>query len=381
MTETEQQHRAAIRITLIGSLIDTLLGISKIAFGMLSHSAALVADGIHSLSDLATDALVLVMLRISAQDPDKDHPWGHGRFETVGTVFLGSALIAVAGAMAYESLQNLLQVSSLKIPEWPALVVAAVSIVAKEGIYRYSLQIANQVNSDLLRANAWHSRTDALSSIVVFVGVAGAMSGLPWLDSVAAIAVALFVARIGWRFAWQSLLELVDTALPDEQLKPLQACVMSIDGIRNVHSFKSRRVGNQSVLEMHIQVAPYLSASEGHFLGDRAVCKLHEQFEDIGHVIYHIDTYDDELEQVCHSRPLRPQIEAQLAPLLVELPLGLQLKRLDLHYHHQQIDLELCFLWTEYQHPSPEQLACQVREQLGNPAWLHRVQISFGADG
>lgn len=343
MQRDSAQLKAANKVTLIGAAVDAVLGLLKITFGTISHSSALIADGIHSLSDLFTDLLVIIILKISGKGPDEDHPWGHGHFETVGTAILGSILIAVAGAMAYDSILNLLSSSALLIPEWPALAVAFISVALKEWIYRYTLKIGKQIGSDLLIANAWHSRTDALSSIVVFVGVAGAMSGITWLDSAAAIAVAIMVAKIGWDLSWNSFQELVGTSLPQEKIQQYKAQVMSVEGILSVHSFKTRAMGNKNLLEMHIQVSPFISASEGHLIGDSACSKLYES-DDIGHIIYHIDTYDDEENEAnphAHLQPMRSEIEPFVLNYLHSLSTDIDLHRLSLHYQGNKVDLEI----------------------------------------
>lgn len=343
MQRDSAQLKAANKVTLIGAAVDAVLGLLKITFGTISHSSALIADGIHSLSDLFTDLLVIIILKISGKGPDEDHPWGHGHFETVGTAILGSILIAVAGAMAYDSILNLLSNRALLMPEWPALAVAFISVALKEWIYRYTLKIGKQIGSDLLIANAWHSRTDALSSIVVFVGVAGAMSGITWLDSAAAIAVAIMVAKIGWDLSWNSFQELVGTSLAQEKIQQYKAQVMSVEGILSVHSFKTRAIGNKNLLEMHIQVSPFISASEGHLIGDSACSKLYES-DDIGHIIYHIDTYDDEENEAnphAHLQPMRSEIEPFVLNYLHSLSADIDLHRLSLHYQGNKVDLEI----------------------------------------
>ena len=350
MSETRSNQSQAQRITIIGSVIDAILGVLKIIFGMLSHSSALIADGIHSLSDLLTDFMVVWVIKYSHQEPDEEHPWGHARFETIGTVILGCILIAVAGAMAYESLLTLIRNEVIQLPEWPALVIAAISVLAKEVIFRYTLAVGKRIKSDLIIANAWHSRTDAFSSIVVFVGVAGAMAGLAWLDAVAAIGVALIIAKVGWDLTWKSILELVDTALPEEQTQAYTEVIMEVEGILSVHSFKSRTMGSQSLLEMHLQVAPHLSASEGHYIGDKAVLQLMKKFEDIGHIIFHIDTYDDEEEfDNSTSLPVRTEISGVLWELLDQAghpELGIS--RLALYYRRDAVEIELMLLDTPF---------------------------------
>lgn len=346
MHRDPEQQKAVHQVTLIGAILDGLLGFSKVIIGHLSHSAGLVADGIHSLSDLFTDLFVLIILKFSGEKPDKEHPWGHAHFETLGTVLLGSILIAIAGAMIYDSTLSLLNTSALPIPEWPTLIVAAASVVAKEWIYRYTLKVGRETRSELLIANAWHSRTDALSSIVVFVGIAGTMAGIIWLDAIAAIIVAGFVAKIGWDLCWNSIKQLVGTALPEEDIAHYQAIVMSIEGIMSVHSFKSRAMGSKSILELHIQVAPDISASEGHHLGDLACYQLKKQCDDIGHIIYHIDTYDDEEMDTAHSNelPLRNEICSIITNACNEVAQNLQPYKVTLHYQPQSIDIEILLL-------------------------------------
>jgi cation diffusion facilitator family transporter len=346
MHRDSAQQKAVHQVTLIGAVLDGLLGFSKIIIGHLSHSAGLVADGIHSISDLFTDLVVLIILKFSGEEPDKEHPWGHAHFETLGTVLLGSILIAIAGAMIYDSSLALLNTSTLPVPEWPTLVVAAISVAAKEWIYRFTLKVGKETRSDLLIANAWHSRTDALSSIVVFIGIAGTMAGIAWLDAIAAIIVAGFVAKIGWDLCWNSIKQLVGTSLPEEDIARYQSIVMSIEGILSVHSFKSRAMGSKSILELHIQVAQDISASEGHHLGDLACYELKQQCDDIGHIIYHIDTYDDEEMDTAPANklPLRNEICSVIASACNEVSNQLQPYKVTLHYQPKHIDIEILFL-------------------------------------
>ncbi|WP_415891910.1 cation diffusion facilitator family transporter [Neptuniibacter sp. PT8_73] len=343
MQRTEQENKAANKVTLIGAAVNAVLGLLKIIFGLFFHSAALVADGIHSLSDLITDVMVVLILKISAKGPDEDHPWGHGHFEALGTVILGSILIAVAGAMAYDSTLNLIESSELLLPEWPVLVIAALSIAAKEWIYRYTLQIGKQIDSALLIANAWHSRTDALSSIVVFIGVAGAMAGFIWLDAVAALIVAVMVAKIGWDLSWSNLKQLLGTSIPKEDIDRYKEQILSIEGIINVHSFKTRTMGNKHVMELHIQVAPHLSASEGHYIGNKACQRLQDN-QEIGHIIFHIDTYDDEgLDTLAPETalPSRGEITLSIDHFFNSICQEAVPYQLSLYYYDRHIDLEI----------------------------------------
>ena len=182
------------RVTVVGALINVVLAAAKIVFGLLGQSQALVADGLHSLSDLASDAMVLLAARFGSQDADAEHPYGHARFETVATIGLGLLLLSVAVGISYDAIQRILNPSELLVPGIVALLVTTTSILSKEWLYRYTVHVANRVRSDLLRANAWHHRSDAVSSIIVFVGIAGTMAGIPWLDAAGAIGVSLDLA-------------------------------------------------------------------------------------------------------------------------------------------------------------------------------------------
>ncbi len=380
--QLDQRRRAAERVTIIGAVLDTVLGVLKILIGVIANSSALIADGIHSLSDLLTDFMVVAVLRLSHRAPDTNHPWGHGRFETVGTVALGIVLVAVGGAMAYDSITQLFAAEHPALPTWPALVAAAISILGKEWIFRYTYKIGKQLQSDLIIANAWHSRTDAFSSIVVLLAVAGAMAGIWWLDALAAVLVALLVGKIGWDLVAKSVTELVDTALPEERVAELRDQVLSVDGVINVHSFKSRLMGNQSLLEMHLQVAPHLSAAEGHYIGDHVVCQLQNRFDNISHIIFHIDTYDDEIhdEALCPIMPSRREIsqhlDATISRILGEKPDY----ELILYYHPEYIDLDIKASQQIHhllQHTGLQarELEQQLREQLSSLNWFRELNL------
>lgn len=376
----DDKRKYAIRVTWVGAIIDAILGVAKVVVGLLYSSHALVADGIHSLSDLVTDFMVVVIVNFSHAEPDEDHPYGHERFETLGTVALGFLLVAVAGAMAYESILNLFAGDNAVLPGWPTLVVALISLVAKEWAFRYTLAAGKKLNSDLLIANAWHSRTDAYSSVVVFVGIGGAMLGLPWLDSLAAVGVALFVAKIGWDLSWKSLQELVDTALPQSQLDALTLLAKEVEGIIDVHSFKSRKMGSKLLLELHLQVAPYISASEGHYIGDTVVMRLLKEFPSIGHIIFHIDTEDDDQPTACLLLPLRSEVKQAVDDALQQVAPELQRSRLNLHYLDGKIEADLYIEQTDgseliNSRGAHQTLTTQLNEQLSHQGWFRKLTI------
>src|SRR5690606_1252250 len=200
--DLDKEKKAATRVTFIGMFLDAFLGIIKVIGGTLFNSQALLVDGIHSFTDVASDWVVLAVMRLSRKEPDADHPYGHQRIETLGTLVLGSILIAVGAALAWENILRLLTGEEQLVPGWPVLVAAAVSVAGKEWIYRYTRHVGMEIRSDLIIANAWHSRTDAFSSVVVLVSTIGAMLGFVWLDVVAAVVIAAIIVHIGWRFTW-----------------------------------------------------------------------------------------------------------------------------------------------------------------------------------
>lgn len=242
------QTREAHKVTLIGAVIDLIVGLLKLVTGLLVGSAALVADGIHSFSDLVTDGFVVAATHYGRQEPDSNHPYGHGRIETLATLMLGSVLIFVAGGIAWASLMRLIGGEPFVAPGAWAIGVAVVALVAKEWIFRYTLRVARRVKSRLLEANAWHSRSDALSTVVVLVSLVAAQFGAGWVDALAAIVVGIMVGQVGWRLMWESSRELIDTALPEAERTRMQALAESVPGVESVHDLRTRSLGARTCL-------------------------------------------------------------------------------------------------------------------------------------
>jgi cation diffusion facilitator family transporter len=369
--------KEARNVTLIGMVINIILSIVKIAVGTLFHSAALVADGIHSISDLLTDILVLIVTRFSREAPDAEHPYGHGRFETLGTVVLGSLLIAVAGGMIFDSIQRLMHLSPV-IPGIITLLVALLSILSKEWLYRYTLKISKKVRSKMLEANAWHHRSDAFSTIVVFVGIAGAMMGISWLDPLAEFIVSLMVGKMGLDLAWSSIKELVDTALSVEETKEIRDFIKQIPGVRNVHDLRSRLMGADVLLDVHIQVSSSISVSEGHQIGLVVTQSLYKQFPNIKDITFHIDAEADEHSEVnrAHqSLPLRKDLLNQLELCWGELLPPESIKNLKLHYLNHKVSIEV-FISEEQldkiEHPISSQ---QLKEACTKLDFIEKVSL------
>ncbi|MCM2131025.1 cation diffusion facilitator family transporter [Larsenimonas rhizosphaerae] len=372
-------RNAAQRITLIGALFDTLLGFFKILVGAATHSSALVADGVHSLSDLVTDAFVLLATHYGRQAPDNDHPYGHGRIETLGTLALGIMLIAVAGALAWDSIQRLVANEALSSAGMGAIALTVASMLIKEILFRITLKVARRQRSQLLEANAWHSRSDALSSLVVLIGLIGLQFGLDWLDSVAAIVVSLMVARVGGEQLWQASRELVDTALPPEQHQRIKAVALEVDGVHNVHDLRTRTQSGSVMLDVHLTVDARISVSEGHEIGNMVIRRLRAEHPELHDIVFHIDPEDDSDAPRVEFRqelPLRRDIEAALARCWCQHPIWDA--HLDLQFHYvtrmesREVDIELYV-------PAGTPVTAEQRRQLEHCAralpWIGHISL------
>ena len=324
-----------------------------------------------------TDILVIAITKYSRLEPDEDHPYGHERFETLGTVFLGCLLIAVAGAMAWDSVTRLITQTSIEIPTWPALVIAAISILAKELIFRYTHHIGTLIKSDLIIANAWHSRTDALSSIVVFIGIAGAMSGFTWLDAAAAVIVALMIAKVGWDLSWDSVKELVDTAISPKETNELRQFIKQTPGIKNVHDLRSRHMGPDIILDVHLQVRSSISVSEGHQIGLKVTKRLKQQYPHIKDVTFHIDAEDDDHngEHITSaSLPLRDEVIQALKHAWADSINIDDNHRINLHYLNNRVSVEI---FLDSNEKLPSNILKKLREQTESIDWLGDLTLWY----
>ncbi len=335
------RYRAVHRVTVVGAAINVVLAGAKILFGIIGRSQALVVDGVHSLSDLVSDAMVLVAARHGSRDADEDHPYGHARVETAVTVGLGVLLIAVGAGIGYETGSRLFAPKELLRPDLLTLIVALLSIVSKEGLYHYTVRAAHRVRSNLLRANAWHHRSDAISSVVVAIGIGGTMAGLPYLDAVAAVIVALMIAKIGWDLSWQSLRELVDTGLDLEQVAAVKQAILAVDGVQALHLLRSRRMGRDALVDVHLLVDPKVSVSEGHQISETVRRRLMRRFDEISDVLVHIDTEDDEAMMSSYDLPLREEILDRLRRQWRGFDEARRIERVTLHYLEGRVDVEV----------------------------------------
>lgn len=365
------------KVTVVGGVVDFVLGIAKIMVGWMANSQALVADGVHSLSDLGTDFIVLYAAKHSHKEADEDHPYGHGRIETIATIGLGVTLMLVAFGIAYDSVQRMNDPASLLVPGVLALVIALISVFAKEAIYHYTKRAARRLRSNLLMANAWHSRSDAISSIVVVIGVLGAMTGYTYLDAVAAVTVAVMIAKIGFDLVRASTRELIDTALEPEVLDRVREKITAVNGVRAIHMLRSRSSGGHALLDVHIQVDPRLSVSEGHQIGDSVRHGLIDNIDEITDVTVHIDPEDDELESPCTDLPLRYDLLQRLEAEIDDLP-GVTFEKVTLHYLYGSVQVDLVLPMSVIEHyDSANQLVSKITEVAQKVPEIGKVRVSF----
>lgn len=376
--ELIQARQKAMRNTsLVGALVNATLTFGKIIFGFIGHSHALLADGLHSLADLSTDLMVWFAAKYSNQPADQEHPYGHGRIETAFTVLLGVVLMVTAAGIMWDAGKRLLEPETLLIPTQIVLWVAALSIAANEWLYHYTMRAAKQTKSSLLAANAWHHRSDAISSIVVFIGVGGSLLGFPYLDAFAALAVAAMIVKIGWDQTWSAVRELIDTGLEPQKIKAIKRVIKQVEGVKSMHMLRSRRMAGTSLIDVHIEVDSHLSVSEGHHIGDYVRMRLMEEHESIGDVMIHIDPEDDALSDLCADLPLRHHVLEQLAISWQGVIAPAVLGSATLHYLSGQIEVDLLLPLPEVIEP---QLAEQLRQKAPTALKLRTVRISYQAN-
>lgn len=373
--QSAQARDKAMRNTsLVGAIVNLILTIAKVVFGVIGQSHALIADGIHSLADLSTDLMVWLAAKYSNRPADKEHPYGHARIETAFTVGLGVVLIITAIGIVIDSAQRLLNPETLLQPTPIVLVVAAFSILANEGLFQFTMRIARQCHSNLLVANAWHHRSDAISSIVVLIGVAGSLLGLPYLDAFAALGVAVMIAKVGWDQAWASIRELVDTGMEPKAASAMKYIIETIDGVRSVHMLRSRRMGGAYLIDVHVVVNEHLSVSEGHKIAEYVRLKLIDSHEDINNALVHIDPEDDSVAVLCADLPLRREVLTDLAKVWAEDIHSSLLDKAILHYLNGKVHVDLMHS-SQPINTITEQLSSRLQEKAQALHYIGDVRL------
>ena len=259
-----ERAAAASRSTWVSVGVNLVLTLVQIAVGIVAKSQGLIADGIHSLSDLVADFVVLFASHHSQKDADEDHPYGHQRFETAASLVLGVLLLVVGVGMLWSAFRKLEAPETVQTVHVMALWVAGAALVSKELLFRYMLSVAKRVKSSMLVANAWHARSDAASSLVVGIGIVGNLAGYPILDPIAALIVGFMVARMGWGFSWDALHDLMDRSVDEQEVQAIRLTLTETPGVKGVHDVRTRKMGDMIVVDAHIEVDASITVEAGH---------------------------------------------------------------------------------------------------------------------
>ena len=285
--DLESRAKAASKSTWISVVVNIFLSIGQILIGIFSKSQGLVADGIHTLSDLVADFIVLVANRHSQKAPDDAHPYGYLRFENAASFILGLILFIVGIGMLWTATHKILHPEQIPKVHSMALWVAIIALICKELLFRYMLAIAKKVKSSLLIANAWHARSDAASSFVVALGILGNLAGYPILDPIAALIVGLMIAKMGFEFSWTGLHDLMDKSANEDEIAAIKATLLKKDGILGLHQLRTRKMGDMIIVDVHLEVSGEQSVKEGHRIAVEArneVLKNHNVIDVVTHI-------------------------------------------------------------------------------------------------
>ncbi len=339
--EAKQRHKTTQRATLVGAAVNCGLAALQISFGLLGKSQALLADGMHTISDLSTDFIVLYASKRAAKEADEDHPYGHGRIETLASMLLGAILAAVGIGIGMRGVESILSPSHID-PEPITIFFAFLAIVAKESLYHYTIRAARAVHSSLLESNAWHHRSDALSSIVVVTGITAQVLGVPHMDALAAIVVGAMILLMGIRLGRKALDELIDTGLDLSLVDEVREAMQADSSVVGIHNLRTRSMGGQGYIDAHIEVDSDLTVSEAHYIAHKIEHRVKKQFPKIIDVQIHIDPLDDAIKESVLARlPERSVIEVDLQQAWDGIDERSQINQIKLHYLDKLIEIDL----------------------------------------
>lgn len=327
------------RITWVSVCVNIVLTAMQLVVGFVAHSQSLIADAMHTLSDIVADAFVLFANRKGAEAADADHPYGHGRFETAASLVLGLLLAGTGAGILITAAGRLQDIGSAPPVGVAAMWAAMFTLAAKEGLFRYMLATAERLRSPMLVANAWHARADALSSLVVAAGIAGALLGFNFADAVAAIIVGAMIVRAGLRFGWAAIRELIDTGLSAEEVAAIRKTIATTPGVLGMHELRTRRMAHQVLVDAHVQVNPRISVSEGHRVAETVRQRLLDSHPEVLDVLVHVDPENDLLGNAAVALPDRAFLLAHLRELLGADPP--EFERTLLHYLGARVEAEV----------------------------------------
>jgi cation diffusion facilitator family transporter len=373
--EAKQRQQIIKQVTIKGATINCLLAASQILFGTIGHSQALLADGFHTLSDLLSDFIVLFAVKQSSQLADEDHPYGHGRIETLATVVLGVLLVTAGIGIGYRGFNSIVDAERAN-PELITLFFAALAIVGKEYLYRYTLKAAKQTHSSMLESNAWHHRSDALSSIIVVAGISTQLLGIPYMDAAAAIVVAIMIVLMGFRLTRNAFRELIDTSLDLKLVKRVNALIESNESVREVHSLRSRSMGGLGYVDAEIRVDGRLTVSEAHYIAFSIEQQIKTSFPEIIDVSIHVDPLTESGHDSVSELPSRNEILRTLHSAWQEFPCAKHIDSIHLHYLQSQIEIDIVLpeALSEEQHRTEIEAMITATKEM---AQVGKINIYF----
>ncbi|MEN9880153.1 MAG: hypothetical protein RIQ55_799 [Pseudomonadota bacterium] len=345
--------------------VNICLSVLQIIVGWFAHSHSLLVDGFHSFSDLLSDFLVLFVARHSARAADDKHPYGHARLETLATLILGLMLLGIGGGFLYSAAERAVSVESAPPVEMMALYVALLALVAKEWLFRYMLRVAKKANSAMLVANAWHSRSDAASSLVVAIGIGGSLLGFIYADLLAAAIVGALIVKMGWTFTQGALEELVDHGADAAELEEIRNTIRQTPGVLDLHDLRTRRMADRILVDAHVHVAPRISVSEGHRIADQVSINVRRSCAKVLDVLVHIDPEDDSVPQSAALKVdlSRDRLEHWVAAASTRIwghGQGAP-ERVQLHYLNGQVEVEVLLPPALDDLPEPPAIEAGVR--------------------
>ena len=291
--KNEKSYRETKKVTFVSIFLNLLLTVYKVAVGYIGNSAAVVADGVHSLSDSLTDIIVIIGVKVSVTPKDEEHPYGHGRVETFASLAIASILLIVAVGIIYKSLSNIIGGKELEMPQAITLTAVLLSIVVKEFLFRYTITAGKKHRLNSLVANAWHHRSDVYSSFAALAGVIGAMMGYRALDPIAAGVVAILIGKVGVDIGRESFMELIDTAADKKTCDQIKCIIKDMKEVVSYHDFKTRRIGTKIISELHIEVAPSISVVDGHKIAKELKDKIVGTVDDVEDILIHVEPVGD----------------------------------------------------------------------------------------
>lgn len=367
-----ERFAAAQKSTWVSVVINLVLTFVQVVGGFFAQSQALMADGLHSLSDLLSDVLVLYANRHGNRHADADHPYGHARIETAATLILGTFLAVLGIVLLVVAAMRLQQPEALQVVSPAALFVAILALIAKEGMFRYMLAVAKRVRSQMLVANAWHARSDAASSLVVIVGVTGNLLGYTFFDLLAAAVVGVMIAHMGGKLAFEAMAELIDTGLDAEEVEAIRQTLLNTHGVRSLHELRTRKMADNALVDAHIIVDPKISVSEGHYIAESAryaVLKNHHVLD----VMVHIDPEDDMQAKPNVHLPSRPNLLAHLAGRLGEN--DLYGYRVVFHYLDGKVDAEIYLSADQRSAAQADELQTGCNELVRDDEFFRAIHV------